>query len=110
MVIDFYGIRVQGCERAIPTVIWKTFTKSIFLALAVWVTITATQAAAGSLPSIAFYYADHVPVRQLVQFDRIVVEADHVDAAGLTELESYGGRAYAYVLPIWRILNIGNFC
>ena len=80
------------------TVFWDIITKtSRLLAVFVWVAIMTAQADAGSPPSIAFYYADHVPARQLAQFDRIVVEADHVDAAGLVELETYGGRAYAYV-------------
>jgi hypothetical protein len=58
---------------------------------------TDGQADIGALPSIAFYYADHVPVEELAQFDRIVVEADHVDATALSGLENYGGRVHAYV-------------
>jgi polysaccharide biosynthesis protein PelA len=80
------------------TVIWDiTIKKSIRLVLFIWLLIMAAQADAGSTPSIAFYYADHVPAQQLAQFDRIVVEAEHVDAERLSELEAYGGRAYAYV-------------
>jgi hypothetical protein len=58
---------------------------------------TAVQADIGRLPSLAVYYADHVPVQELAQFDRIVVEADHVDALQLKGLEKYGGRVHAYV-------------
>ncbi len=55
------------------------------------------KAAGEGLPSIAFYYAAHVPVPELAQFDRIVVEPDHVGAAELSGLEAYGGRVHAYV-------------
>ena len=80
------------------TSIWNIIsTQSNFLAVFLWAALMAVSADAGLPPSIAFYYADHVPLRQLAQFDRIVVEADHIDAAGLIELEAYGGRAYAYV-------------
>ena len=57
----------------------------------------AVQAEIGELPSLAVYYSDHVPVQELAQFDRIVVEAEHVDTAQLHQLEAYGGRVHAYV-------------
>ena len=57
----------------------------------------AVQAGIGELPSLAVYYSDHVPVQELAQFDRIVVESEHVDAAQLNGLEAYGGRVHAYV-------------
>ncbi len=60
-------------------------------------TTPAIRADIGKLPSIAVYYAGHVPVQELAQFDRIVVEADHVNAAELIGLEEYGGRVHAYV-------------
>ena len=97
MVTNFYGMCAHRYGRTMPMVIRDIIKKSIRLILCVWVVIVVPRADAGSPPSIAFYYADHVPVRQLAQFDRIVVEAEHVDAVRLSELEAYGGRVYAYV-------------
>jgi polysaccharide biosynthesis protein PelA len=59
--------------------------------------VGAGGAAADALPSIAFYYGDHPPVRQLACFDRIVVESAHISNGDLQTLQSRGGRVHAYV-------------
>jgi polysaccharide biosynthesis protein PelA len=55
------------------------------------------HAAVDDRPSIAFYYGDHVPVRQLACFDRIVVESANLSAGDLQVLQAQGGRVHAYV-------------
>ncbi|MES1926962.1 bifunctional glycoside hydrolase 114/ polysaccharide deacetylase family protein [Salinisphaera sp. T31B1] len=56
-----------------------------------------TWAATPPGPSVAFYYADDLPVSLLAQFDWAVVEADHVSASQLGRLQRYGTSAFAYV-------------
>lgn len=59
--------------------------------------VLAGQTAADALPSIAFYYGDHPPVRQLACFDRIVVESAYLSNGDLQTLQSRGGKVHAYV-------------
>ncbi|MBL4760002.1 MAG: endo alpha-1,4 polygalactosaminidase [Mariprofundaceae bacterium] len=47
--------------------------------------------------SIAFYYADHLPVDELSIFERIVVEPSNVSAGELKQLQQHGSQVYAYV-------------
>lgn len=57
----------------------------------------AGEAFADTLPSIAFYYENHPPVRQLACFDRIVVESAYLSSGDLRTLQSRKGRVHAYV-------------
>ena len=54
-------------------------------------------ASAAQTPSIAFYYGQHLPVAQLGQFQRVVVEADEVKPLVLQRLQAEGARVYAYL-------------
>jgi peptidoglycan/xylan/chitin deacetylase (PgdA/CDA1 family) len=48
-------------------------------------------------PSTAFYYHDALPAESLAQFDRVVVQADQADAAGLEILKRRGSTVFAYI-------------
>jgi hypothetical protein len=48
-------------------------------------------------PSTAFYYGAELPADSLSHFDRVVVQADQADAAGLALLRRRGSTVFAYV-------------
>lgn len=48
-------------------------------------------------PSTAFYYTGELPADSLAQFERVVVQADQADAAGLSTLRRRGTTVFAYV-------------
>jgi uncharacterized protein (TIGR01370 family) len=54
-----------------------------------------TSSASGA--AIAIYYGDSPDVSALGQFPRVVIEPDHLDAAGLAELQRRGSAVFAYV-------------
>lgn len=53
--------------------------------------------AAAAGPSTAFYYTGELPADSLAQFERVVVQADQADAAGLARLRARGTLVFAYV-------------
>lgn len=57
--------------------------------------VAAKQTSA--MPSTAFYYGAELPADSLSQFDRVVVQADQADAAGLAVLRRRGVALFAYV-------------
>jgi polysaccharide biosynthesis protein PelA len=59
--------------------------------------LSGVRVAVAETPSIAFYYGQHLPVAQLAQFQRVVVEADEVNSLELHRLQDQGARVYAYL-------------
>lgn len=55
------------------------------------------QATASERPSIAFYYGSTPPLDELSLFSRVVVEPEHMDRAGVRQLQAAGSQAIAYV-------------
>jgi hypothetical protein len=53
--------------------------------------------AANATPSLAVYYGSEPPLRELAQFDWVVVDPAQVDASGLAILRSRGAQVFAYV-------------
>jgi len=85
-------------KRLLPMACDKIRIHGVVWALGVLIALVgAGEAAAEALPSIAFYYGDHPPVRQLACFDRIIVESAYLSAGELQTLQSRGGRVLAYV-------------
>lgn len=58
---------------------------------------TATAAAPASWRSLAFFYGPDIPWETLGGFDAVVVEPDHVDAAGWTHRLNPATQVLAYV-------------
>ncbi|WP_061237206.1 bifunctional glycoside hydrolase 114/ polysaccharide deacetylase family protein [Ectopseudomonas composti] len=52
--------------------------------------------------SVAFWYADQLPLPELSQFEWVVVEPDHVSPGDLAYLQKQGSEVFAY-------LSIGEF-
>src|SRR5262249_7274432 len=46
---------------------------------------------------VAFYYSSNLPAAALAHFDRVIVQADQADAAGIALLRRRGTTVYAYV-------------
>jgi hypothetical protein len=85
-------------KRLLPMECEKIRILRVVWALGLLISLVgAGGAAADALPSIAFYYGDHPPVRQLACFDRIVVESAYLSDGDLQTLQARGGRVYAYV-------------
>jgi len=59
--------------------------------------ITPVHAALATSPSIAFYYADNVPIEELSQFNQIVVDPDQISDDNIIKLKQFGGKVIAYV-------------
>ena len=59
--------------------------------------MAALAASITEAPSIAFYYAQHIPVDELSQFEQIVVDPDHISDKEIIKLKQYGGKVIAYV-------------
>lgn len=57
----------------------------------------AAAVAPGTGPSTAFYYTGELPADSLAQFERVVVQADQADVAGLEALRRRGTTVFAYV-------------
>jgi len=73
--------------------------RSILLLVALvsfWSPVSA-HAESKHVPSIAFYYADQLPVDELGMFDQVVVEPTYVSAANLSELKKNNTRVIGYV-------------
>lgn len=87
-----------GLKRLLPMKYYKIRILSFKWALGVLMALfSAGGTAADALPSIAFYYGNHPPVRQLACFDNIVVESAYLSASDLQTLHSRGARVHAYV-------------
>jgi hypothetical protein len=65
--------------------------------LALAALLVAPAGARASAPSVAFFYGTPVPVAELRRFDWVVVQPDHLDAAGLADLEGAGVQLFAYL-------------
>lgn len=59
--------------------------------------LSGARVAVAETPSIAFYYGQHLPVAQLAQFQRVVVQADGVKPLELHRLRAEGAQVYAYL-------------
>jgi uncharacterized protein (TIGR01370 family) len=46
--------------------------------------------------NIAIYYANNPPVEMLSQFERVIVEADNIEADELTQIRKQGSNVFAY--------------
>ncbi len=56
----------------------------------------------GRAASVAFWYAEEPPVAELAQFDWVVLEPGHANAADVRALHDGGAQPFAY-------LSIGEF-
>ena len=75
----------------------KGIARLFGLALAFFASTSFAQPA-----SVAFWYADQLPLPELSQFEWVVVEPDHVSPGDLAYLQKQGSEVFAY-------LSIGEF-
>lgn len=67
--------------------------RTFHILLLALLSITNAQAS----PSIAFFYGKKPPVDHLMQFDQVVLEADHVSAKEHKAITRYGAQTFAYL-------------